>query len=129
MKQSIKVPVVMKVLLTLLLIIHLSAPAVFGADTLPKMNKHKDKDIVCASCHDKGSTNARPDDSTCMGCHGSYADLARKTAKLDNIKAGITNPHKSHIGQARCTLCHKNHSLSVLYCNECHSPMFDMKVP
>nr|CBX28209.1 unknown protein [uncultured Desulfobacterium sp.] len=58
-----------------------------------------------------------------------YTELAKKTEKLDNIKAGITNPHKSHIGEARCTLCHKNHAQSVLDCNQCHLPKFDMKVP
>lgn len=127
MKQSIIAPAVMIVLLTLFMIIYLPAPAVFGADKLPKINKHKN--ITCESCHPKGSPYARPDDATCIGCHGSYADLAKKTEKLENIKAGIENPHKSHMGEARCTLCHKNHAQSVLYCNECHSPKFDMKVP
>ncbi|MGB5158316.1 MAG: hypothetical protein WBN77_12875 [Desulfobacterales bacterium] len=70
MKQSVKVSVIIKILLTLFLIINLPAPTVFGANKLPKINKHKDKDIACESCHDKGSPYARPDDSICMGCHG-----------------------------------------------------------
>ncbi|MBA3035192.1 MAG: cytochrome c3 family protein [Desulfobacterium sp.] len=129
MKQSIKVPVVIIVLLTLFMIINLPTPAVSGAEKLPKINKHKEKEIACESCHEKGSLYARPGDDTCMNCHDSYAKLAEKTAKLENIKAGIENPHKSHMGEARCTLCHKNHASSILYCNECHSPKFDMKVP
>ena len=129
MNQFIIVPAVMKVLLSLFLIMDLWAPAAFCANTLPKTDKHRDKNIACESCHAKGSPYARPDDSTCIGCHGSYADLAKKTERLDNIKAGIENPHKSHMGEARCTLCHKNHAPSVLNCNECHSPKFDLKAP
>ncbi|MBU1055777.1 MAG: cytochrome c3 family protein [Proteobacteria bacterium] len=129
MKQSIKVPVLMIVLLTLFIIISLPVPAVSGSDNSPNINKHKDQDTTCESCHEKGSPPVRPGDVTCMNCHGSYTELAEKTANLENNKAGIQNPHKSHMGEARCTLCHKNHVPSVLYCNECHSPKFDMKVP
>ncbi|MGV8056502.1 MAG: cytochrome c3 family protein [Smithellaceae bacterium] len=128
MKQSMKVPMVIKTLLVFLVIMILSSPMAFGADTIPKMDKHKSKGISCTACH-KSSPYTRSEDVTCMTCHGSYADLAKKTAGLENLKAGIQNPHKSHIGEARCTVCHKNHASSVLYCNECHSPKFEMKVP
>ncbi len=128
MKQSIKIPVLIVVLLTFIMIIN-QTPAVSGSDRMPQIDKHKDKDIACESCHEKGLSHARPDDSTCINCHGSYAELAKKTEKYDNPKAGIENPHKSHMGEARCTLCHKNHAASVLHCNECHSPKFDMKAP
>lgn len=94
-----------------------------------KMDKHKDKGVACASCHEKAAGYTRPGDTVCIGCHGSYADLAKKTARLHDVKTGTDNPHKSHIGEARCTLCHKNHAASTLYCNQCHSPKFDMKVP
>jgi fumarate reductase flavoprotein subunit len=129
MKQSIKVPVIMIVLLAFFMIINLPATVVSGSDKLPRLNKHKDDDTTCRTCHEKGKPYARPGDETCMNCHESYAKLAESTASLEDIKAGIENPHKSHMGEARCTLCHKNHAASVLYCNECHSPKFDMKVP
>jgi len=128
MKQSIKVLMAFKILLTLLFIVNLCAPAVFAADTAAKMNKHKSKGIACAACH-KDSTEARVKDNTCMSCHGSYAELAKKTAKLEDLKAHKYNPHRSHVGEASCTLCHKNHAPSVLYCNECHPAKFTMKVP
>jgi hypothetical protein len=101
---------------------------VFAAGQV-KIDKHKDKGVACASCHEKAEGYTRPADSVCMGCHGSYAELAKKTAPRYDARTGIDNPHKSHIGEARCTLCHKNHVPSVLYCNQCHSPKFEMKVP
>ncbi|MFH2047507.1 MAG: cytochrome c3 family protein [Pseudomonadota bacterium] len=129
MKQSIKIPVLMIVVLAFFMIINMPTIAVSGSDKLPKINKHKDNDTTCKSCHAAGQLYARPGDDTCMNCHDSYAKLAEETANLENIKAGIENPHKSHMGEARCTLCHKNHAASILYCNECHSPKFDMEVP
>lgn len=118
----------LKHFLPLLLILGLSVSVAYATNA-PKVDKHKAYGVACSSCHSKGAASARPDDSTCKGCHGSYAELAQKTAKLENIKAGVTNPHKSHTGEARCTGCHKNHGPSVLMCNQCHSPKFEMKVP
>ncbi|KAA0888395.1 hypothetical protein ET418_16745 [Oryzomonas rubra] len=118
----------MKRILPLLLVMGLSMSAAY-AESAPKVNKHKGYGVACSSCHTTGTSYTRPDDSICLGCHGSYAELAQKTAKLENIKAAVTNPHKSHIGEARCTGCHKNHGPSILMCNQCHSPKFDMKVP
>ena len=37
----------------------------------------------------------------CMKCHGSYEDLAKKTAGLE------PNPHRSHLGAVNCQDCHK----------------------
>jgi len=128
MKHMTKVPDAIKVMVVLFLTMALSAPLAFGKDAIPKMDKHQSKGVACATCH-KTMPFTRTDDATCMGCHGSYAQLAEKTARLEDLKAGVQNPHKSHIGEARCTLCHKNHAPSVLHCNDCHKPKFDMKVP
>lgn len=125
-KQSKTILKLMKIFVLMTVIVVLSVSVSYAA---PKVDKHQSKGVACSSCHEDGTDNVIPADATCIKCHGSYADLAQKTANLDNIKAGITNPHKSHIGEARCTVCHKNHAASVLYCNECHSPKFDMKVP
>ncbi|MBU1055775.1 MAG: cytochrome c3 family protein [Proteobacteria bacterium] len=127
MRQSIKIPVLMIVVFAFFMIINMPTTAVSGSDKSPRINKHADP--TCRSCHAMGKPYARPGDDTCMNCHDSYAKLAEETASLENLKAGIENPHKSHMGEARCTLCHKNHAPSVLYCNECHSPKFDMEVP
>lgn len=128
MKRSLRTSMLTKVMI-FLVTISFCVPATFVVAQSIKIDKHKDKGVACTSCHEKGSLNQRPPDTTCTGCHGSYAELAKKTAHLENPKAGIQNPHKSHIGEARCTVCHKNHAPSVLYCNQCHSPKFDMKVP
>ena len=51
---------------------------------------------------------------TCEQCHNSSAPVA-------------------DAGQLRCTLCHKEHEQSVLYCRQCHKnaedKRFDMAVP
>ena len=64
----------------------------------------------------------------CMKCH-NYQDLAAASA----AKKVALNPHDSHAGQLRCTLCHKEHEQSVLYCRQCHKnaedKRFDMAVP
>ena len=52
---------------------------------------------------------------TCMGCHGPYADLAKKTEKLE------PNPHFSHLGSVNCQECHKGDKAEPeLMCNSCH---------
>ena len=38
------------------------------------------------------------------------------------------NPHKSHLGDIACTVCHHEHSPSKVYCLDCHA-RFDMKLP
>lgn len=93
------------------------------------LNKHAAAGVNCEECHIESTSYSRTANDVCLKCHGSYADLAMQTAHLRNIKNAIQNPHDSHIGDARCTICHKNHDDSVLYCNQCHSPKFDMQVP
>lgn len=53
---------------------------------------------------------------TCLGCHGSYEALAKKTAKLE------PNPHRSHLGAVNCQDCHKgDRAEPQLMCNDCHN--------
>lgn len=83
-------------------------------------------DNGCASCH---ATDAGPSDdnltyenSRCVACHGSLAELAEV-----GVKAGVS-PHESHlIGELSCTACHKGHEKSVSYCDACHS--FPHEIP
>lgn len=82
--------------------------------------KHGQIGLSCASCHGAETPSARAPASACGQCHGSYDKLAEATAGVD------PNPHKSHQGEVRCTLCHKSHRPSVLFCNECHT--FELKV-
>ena len=37
------------------------------------------------------------------------------------------NPHRSHLGEIACTVCHKAHEASVVYCLDCHRK-FEMKI-
>ncbi|MBP8858178.1 MAG: cytochrome c3 family protein, partial [Anaerolineaceae bacterium] len=51
----------------------------------------------------------------CLQCHISYTSLAEKTSHLE------PNPHSSHLGEIDCTLCHKSHRPSEIYCSQCHN--------
>jgi len=50
----------------------------------------------------------------CLQCHRSYESLAERTSALE------PNPHESHLGELDCTLCHKSHRPSEVYCTQCH---------
>jgi hypothetical protein len=82
--------------------------------------------IVCLSCH--GKTLPKEGDTVendrCLTCHGSMETLAKKTEPKDFPDR---NPHKSHLGEIACTVCHKAHSPSQVYCLSCHKK-FTMKI-
>ena len=84
---------------------------------------HKARGSNCAACH--GATMAVDDNETavnnaCAKCHGPLATVAKKS------KHEI-NPHKSHLGNMSCTVCHAGHAASRTYCLACHT--FDLKIP
>lgn len=88
---------------------------------------HAKKGVGCTDCHGpalpvKGDT---VENERCSSCHGSYADIAKKTR---SEKFSKRNPHDSHLGEIDCVVCHKAHSESSAYCNGCHSK-YDMKIP
>ncbi len=88
---------------------------------------HAGKGVSCQQCHGKqkvdvGDTVAQ---ATCLGCHGSYAELAKKTTPERFAKR---NPHASHLGDIECVVCHHGHEVSVSYCVGCHKK-FDMPIP
>lgn len=82
--------------------------------------KHFDNGVTCVDCHDTDNPVKKASVSACSTCHGEYADVAELTASME------INPHASHQGEVRCTLCHKTHEPSVLMCNNCHE--FEMAV-
>ena len=82
--------------------------------------KHAELQLACSMCHGNDVPTKRAPASACMTCHGEYAAVAALTAEV------TPNPHDSHQGELRCTLCHKSHEPSILYCNECHS--FDLQM-
>jgi hypothetical protein len=85
------------------------------------IDKHVGAGLNCASCHSESPPAKQPDSAVCTKCHGSYKDIAAKTA------ADQPNPHASHLGDIPCTSCHKIHQASVTYCAQCHN--FDFKTP
>ena len=79
-----------------------------------EMSVHDKMGVACVKCHgDK--MPSKPTQTACLACHGSYAELAKRTATLK------PNPHDSHMGDLECTVCHKAHKQSKVYCNDCHT--------
>jgi fumarate reductase flavoprotein subunit len=97
------------------------AAVISGAGSLADI--HKAKAVDCAACHGKSmevDDNETAVNSQCIGCHGALAEIAKKGH--DHI-----NPHKAHIGQVSCTVCHHGHTASRSYCLGCHA--FNMPIP
>ena len=86
---------------------------------------HKANQLGCAECHG-GAKKIKVDDSektinlSCVRCHGTLDAMSAKAK-------GHINPHKSHLGQINCTVCHRGHNSSQAYCLKCHS--YDMPIP
>jgi hypothetical protein len=76
---------------------------------------HARKKISCNLCHETFFPQRWAPQEQCLKCHESYQHVSELTRKLD------PNPHTSHLGEIRCTLCHKAHEKSALYCNQCHA--------
>ena len=86
----------------------------------PSQFKHQARNVNCEACHNTAAPVSAAKSKSCMKCH-TYEAVAAKTAKMN------PNPHDSHAGQLRCTLCHKEHSDSVVYCRECHKNKDDQR--
>ena len=84
-------------------------------------DRHAKLGLPCTSCHVKdGSPELKLDDKkheACVGCHGWYDEVAKKTVPKDPANV---NPHSQHDGNLPCTECHKGHKPSVSACSECH---------
>ncbi|HLY67284.1 MAG TPA: cytochrome c3 family protein [Chloroflexota bacterium] len=85
------------------------------------IDKHRAAGINCAGCHSAAPPPNVPQMSACLGCHGSYSQIAAKTASDE------PNPHASHLGELACTACHHVHKASEAVCTECHA--FSMSPP
>ena len=89
-------------------------------------NFHAKGSIGCAGRHGKGLPKADDtvENNRCLTCHGPMEKLVQKTEPKDFKDR---NPHKSHLGDMACTVCHKAHAPSKVYCLDCHKK-FDMKI-
>ncbi|NPV91350.1 MAG: cytochrome c3 [Firmicutes bacterium] len=69
----------------------------------------------------------------CLDCHseagiGAVKGTTFEQAKLNTSyteKAGVSNPHDSHIGEQECNVCHNMHQQSNMMCAECHANSYD----
>jgi DNA-directed RNA polymerase subunit RPC12/RpoP len=88
---------------------------------------HAKKNVTCKGCH--GNTipisEATIENDRCLSCHGGLEQLTAKTSPLEFPDR---NPHKSHLGEINCTVCHHAHRESEVYCLGCHKT-FQMKIP
>lgn len=89
-------------------------------------NLHAKSSIACANCHGKALpvADTTVDNKQCLACHGPMDQLAKKTEPTEYKDR---NPHKSHLGEIACTVCHKAHSESKVYCLGCHQ-QFKMNI-
>jgi hypothetical protein len=89
-------------------------------------NLHAMAGTTCGNCHGKDllTLDTKVDNGRCLECHGPMEKLVQKTESKDTNR----NPHKSHLDNLDCTICHKAHSASVVYCLTCHKN-FSMKIP
>lgn len=87
---------------------------------------HEAYKLSCVSCHGvkTPAEGAVVENSTCEKCHGSQAEIAKRT--VPKIKE--QNPHASHQGKLACSKCHKGHDTPTSYCLECHNN-FEQKMP
>ncbi|MBU1564517.1 MAG: cytochrome c3 family protein [Proteobacteria bacterium] len=90
-------------------------------------NKHAKASVSCANCHgpELPAFDATLENEKCLQCHGPMDILAQKT---EPAEFKDRNPHKSHLGEIHCTVCHKAHSESNVYCLGCHL-QFKMSLP
>ncbi len=91
-------------------------------------DRHAKYGLPCTACHvENGSPKLKIDDQkheACVGCHGWYDEVAKKTVPKDESNV---NPHSQHDGNLPCTECHKGHKKGYNYCGDCH--MYNYNVP
>lgn len=83
---------------------------------------HIRKGLSCADCHGDGEKKPVSQEK-CRQCHGTYKDLAARTANYD------PNPHNNHTDDLNCTLCHHMHKPNEIYCRHCHETMEFTRYP
>lgn len=88
---------------------------------------HAKASVTCTNCHGTKlpQLDATVDNNGCLRCHGPMEELAKKTEPADFKER---NPHQSHLGEIDCTVCHKAHAESKVYCLGCHKK-FVMNIP
>jgi hypothetical protein len=86
---------------------------------------HGRASVDCGGCH--ASVPKAGDEvanERCLACHGPLDKLVAKTRPA---QFPDRNPHESHLGPIACSVCHKGHEASSVYCLDCHQK-FPMKI-
>ena len=115
MRKVLVLVVLLAVSLSLLWQAGAQTPAVPGSGHGFLIDKHTAAGINCTACHGDAPPPKAPEMTACLGCHGSYSQIAAKTA------SDQPNPHASHLGELPCSACHHVHKASVTYCDQCHA--------
>lgn len=87
---------------------------------------HAKAGVGCASCHGAAVPGMGSEiaNDRCLACHGPLEKLVEKTKPAEHADR---NPHHSHLGDIACTVCHKGHEASKVYCLDCH-PKWPLKI-
>ncbi|WP_303851374.1 cytochrome c3 family protein [Seleniivibrio woodruffii] len=90
-------------------------------------NKHANAQVFCNGCHGRELPvfAAEVSNDVCLVCHGPLEDLQKKTEPMEFKDR---NPHKSHLGDVACSMCHHMHTEQTAYCVSCHQK-FEMTMP
>lgn len=117
--MSLSSPVLL--LAVLLVGVHAASAAEFVSASA---KKHQQAGLTCVSCHSTAKPTAAAPAAACVKCHatapGRYAGTGAKKYVGDGGAIKTVNPHQSHLIELPCTECHKTHTASVIYCNQCH---------
>lgn len=97
------------------------------ADSPYLASLHASHAVTCSGCHGKNLPlmDDTVENERCLACHGPMEKLVERSAPQDFPDR---NPHLSHLGEIACTVCHRSHWESEVYCLGCHQN-FDMKIP
>jgi len=97
-------------------------------------SKHAAQGVECLDCHQKTYLEKAKEGlnyitgnytnplkpitfpwAQCQECHKKDFDRVKVATNFEQ-----SNPHDSHLGEIDCTLCHKMHRQSEVYCAQCH---------
>lgn len=98
-----------------ILLMLLSLGIAFQVNATPLADRHATKSVDCLACHiTKPEPFAEVPAENCIKCHPKDM-IINKYAHLKD-----RNPHKNHLGDTDCNICHKGHQESSVYCDQCH---------
>lgn len=95
----------------------------FSVSAAPDLKKyHKNAELTCVDCHAKSQQKSLPDQQVCLDCHGGMDEIVKAGTQPASEYHDDLNPHysKHYSDSLSCIACHREHSESKIYCNQCH---------